>query len=220
MPPRRQREREVVDEQPVAVALASAARPRRRGRRGAGRAGSRSAASPARFSADSASATSCSYAVMRALPLAWRARGAMRIHSSSRASVRRRVSSTFSSCASRCVLLLEPARVVALPRDAVRRGRARGSSPRRCRGSSGRASPRRRCRGTPAGAVRATRPIRRRGGSSARRAAAGRASTSSKPAQRDPAALTTGQLRDVGVGRRAAAARPSRCRAGGRGPSR
>ena len=60
-----------------------------------------------------------SYALMRALPFACRARGAMRIHSSSRASVRRRVSSTFSSCASRSLLLLEPARVVALPRDAV-----------------------------------------------------------------------------------------------------
>ena len=59
------------------------------------------------------------------------------------------------------------------------RGRARGSSRPRCRGSSGRGSPRRRCRGTPRGTARARRPTRRRGGSSARRAAGGRAMESS-----------------------------------------
>ena len=75
------------------------------------------------------------------------------------------------------------------------RGRARGSSPRRCRGSSGRASPRRRCRGTPAGGVRATRPI------SASRWFVGSSSSKQiglaeqQAAQRDPAALATAQLR-------------------------
>jgi hypothetical protein len=42
-----------------------------------------------------------SYALRRALPLAWRARGAMRIHSSSRSSVRWRDDCCFSSCCSR-----------------------------------------------------------------------------------------------------------------------
>jgi hypothetical protein len=43
----------------------------------------------------------CSYACRRALLLAWRARGDMRTHSSSRSSVRWRAWSAFSSWASR-----------------------------------------------------------------------------------------------------------------------
>ena len=80
----------------------------------------RDARSPARceLSLDRPRLSSSSYALMRALPFAWRACGDMRIHSSSRSSVFCRADSCFSSCASRCLLLLEPRRVVALPRDA------------------------------------------------------------------------------------------------------
>src|SRR5262249_44521858 len=52
------------------------------------------------------------------------------------------------------------------------RGPARGSSRRRCRGSSGRGSPPPPSPGTPAGTARARPPTPRRGGSSARRGAA------------------------------------------------
>ncbi len=54
-----------------------------------------------RFSAASSSARSSSYFVIRAFPLACRARGAMRIHSSSRSRVRRRAEASFSSWVSR-----------------------------------------------------------------------------------------------------------------------
>ena len=53
------------------------------------------------------------------MPFACRARGDMRIHSSSRSSVRCRRVSAFSSCAQAVLLLLEPRRVVAFPRDAA-----------------------------------------------------------------------------------------------------
>ena len=56
---------------------------------------------------------------MRALPFAWRARGDMRIHSSSRASVRRRGLVDLLLLREPVLLLVEPARIVALPRDAV-----------------------------------------------------------------------------------------------------
>ena len=55
---------------------------------------------------------------MRALPLACRARGARRIHSSSRSSVRRRDEASFSSWVSRWSFCSQPGRVVALPGDA------------------------------------------------------------------------------------------------------
>ena len=112
---------------------------------------------------------------MRALPLLWRARGDMRIQSSSRSSEawRRAIGLLLGGQAG--LLLLEPRRVVALPRDAgaaveledpagdvveevavVRDGDDRA-------GVLLRAS------------ARARRPTRRRGGWSARRGAAGRA---------------------------------------------
>ena len=56
---------------------------------------------------------------MRALPLAWRAFGDMRIHSSSRSSVFCRCDSAFSSLLQPLLLLLQPRRVVALPRNAL-----------------------------------------------------------------------------------------------------
>ena len=103
------------------------------------------------------------------------------------------------------------------PTGCRRHGRARGSSPRRCRGSSGRGSPRPPSPGTRATRARATRRTRRRDGWSARRAAAGRAAR---------AAGGTGR-RGVAHRRRertrrcppaADAARPSRSRRSARGP--
>ena len=66
-----------------------------------------------------ASASSFSYAPRRALPLACRALGARRTHSSSRASVRWRASFELLLAAQALQLLLEPGRVVALERDAA-----------------------------------------------------------------------------------------------------
>ena len=55
---------------------------------------------------------------MRALPLAWRARGAMRTHSSSRCERAAARLVDLLLLREPLLLLLEPARVVALPRDA------------------------------------------------------------------------------------------------------
>ena len=94
--------------------------------------------------------------------------------------------------------------VVALVGDARGRGRARGSSRRRCRGSSDRGSRPRRCPCTRPGGARAT-PT-----DSASRWLVGSSSSSrsgareQQPAERDAAALAAGQLGDVGVGRRQA----------------
>ena len=173
-----------------------------------------------RFSAASASATSLSYALMRALPLACRARGAMPHPfelalracggASRRPSPPPRAAAP-SARASSCSCL---------PTGCRARGRARGSSPRRCRGSSGRGSPRRRCRGTPAGGVRARQPISASrwlvGSSSSSRSGLPSSSRHSATRRRSPPLSVV----DVGVGAAAAAARPSRSRAGGRGPSR
>ena len=136
---RRQRERQVLDEEPVAVALATGASASmtRSPRRGPGRdvdlelVGGRARRPRPRPAASRRRRR-------RALPLAWRALGAMRTHSSSRSRVRCRAESAFSSLRQPRLLLLEPARVVALERACPGRGRARGSSRRRCRGSSGR----------------------------------------------------------------------------------
>ena len=78
-------------------------------------------------------------AARRALLLAWRARGdvAHPLELALRACAAR-ADSAFSSCSRRFCFCSSQRRVVALPRDARRRGRARGSSRRRCRGSSGR----------------------------------------------------------------------------------
>src|SRR5262249_3062566 len=92
----RERERQVLDEQPIAEALAQVvdsddgvAEALADGDGISKRSGPRSAAS--------ASCCNLSYAPKRALPFDWRAFGDMRTHSSSRSRVRRRASLDFSS---------------------------------------------------------------------------------------------------------------------------
>ncbi len=72
-----------------------------------------------RFSYSRSSASSCSYWLRRALPLAWRARGDMRTHSSSRSRVRRRRRLGLLFLLQPGLLLLQPGGVVALPGDAL-----------------------------------------------------------------------------------------------------
>ena len=94
-------------------------------------------------------------------------------------------------------------------RECPPRGRARGSSPRRCRGNTGHGSPRRRILGTRRGGARANRPIRRRGDSSARRGGA-------DPASREG----VGRARHGDARRRRACSRLGRPADNGARPSR
>ena len=77
-------------------------------------------------------------ATRRALLFAWRAFGFWRTHSSSSFIALMRALSCFASTSSRCLLLLEPATSSSPSTGCRGRGRARGSTRPRCRGSSGR----------------------------------------------------------------------------------
>ena len=109
--------------------------------------------------------------------LATRARGAIRAHSSSRASalLAGRSPASPPSRAAACFCSSQDG-VVALPRDALAAVQLEDPLGDVVEEVAVVRHARRRCRGTPAGAAPARRPTRRRGGWSARRAAAGRAS--------------------------------------------
>ena len=179
-------------------------RPRPPGRPGAGRAGMQISTSSVALLVLLGEQASRS-ALRRALLLAWRARGRACAPTPARARaalLARRL--LLLLLRQPLLLLLEPGRVVALPGDALRRGRARGSSRRRCRGSSGRGSRRRRC---PEYSCRC-RSSQATDSASRWLVGSSRSSRSGcceqQLAQGDAPALAAGEGRHVGVARRAA----------------